>query len=49
MELKKIPYDFTVCKLKQDSDIDVTTVPFYVRIFASRASCRVCEKLIFFS
>ena len=24
MDIKKIPYDFTVCKLKQDSDIDVT-------------------------
>ena len=30
MELKKIHYDFTVCKLKQDSDIDVTKSFYFV-------------------
>ena len=30
MELKTIPYDFTVCKLKQDSDIDVTKSFYFV-------------------
>ncbi len=30
MELKKIPYDFTVCKLKQDSYIDVTKSFYFV-------------------
>ena len=30
MELKVIPYDFTVCKLKTDSDIDVTKSFYFV-------------------
>ena len=30
MELKKIHYDFTVCKLKQGSDIDVTKSFYFV-------------------
>ena len=30
MELKVIPYNFTVCKLKTDSDIDVTNSFYFV-------------------
>ena len=30
MELKKLPYDFTVCKLQRESDIDVTKDFYFI-------------------